>query len=32
MSDAVATDPYEVTMAMSYLKEGLTGPAGADIS
>ncbi|MDX2691952.1 nicotinate phosphoribosyltransferase [Streptomyces ipomoeae] len=27
MSDATTTDLYEVTMAMSYLKEGLTGPA-----
>ncbi|TLS41195.1 nicotinate phosphoribosyltransferase [Streptomyces montanus] len=26
MSDATTTDLYEVTMAMSYLKEGLTGP------
>ncbi|MDX2678352.1 hypothetical protein PV333_18590 [Streptomyces sp. NY05-11A] len=27
MSDAMTTDLYEVTMAMSHLKEGLTGPA-----
>ncbi|MFF9113548.1 nicotinate phosphoribosyltransferase [Streptomyces sp. NPDC014805] len=27
MSDATTTDLYEVTMAMSYLKEGLTGSA-----
>ncbi|WKX69112.1 nicotinate phosphoribosyltransferase [Streptomyces sp. XD-27] len=27
MSDATATDLYEVTMAMSYLREGMTGPA-----
>lgn len=27
MSDATTTDLYEVTMAMSYLEEGLTGPA-----
>ncbi|MGW2638870.1 nicotinate phosphoribosyltransferase [Streptomyces sp. NPDC001348] len=27
MSDATTTDLYEVTMAMSYLREGMTGPA-----
>ncbi|MDH3034192.1 nicotinate phosphoribosyltransferase [Streptomyces sp. TRM75561] len=27
MSDATTTDLYEVTMAMSYLQEGMTGPA-----
>ena len=27
MSDATTTDLYEVTMAMSYLHEGMTGPA-----
>ncbi|MEV4230775.1 hypothetical protein AB0J81_27555 [Streptomyces bobili] len=27
MSDATITDLYEVTMAMSYLREGMTGPA-----
>ncbi|MGW2613472.1 nicotinate phosphoribosyltransferase [Streptomyces sp. NPDC001500] len=27
MSDATTTDLYEVTMAMSYLREGVTGPA-----
>lgn len=27
MSDAATTDLYQVTMAMSYLREGLTGPA-----
>lgn len=27
MSDAMTTDLYEVTMAMSYLREGMTGPA-----
>ncbi|MEV6616650.1 nicotinate phosphoribosyltransferase [Streptomyces sp. NPDC051051] len=27
MSDATTTDLYEVTMAMSYLREGTTGPA-----
>ncbi|MFJ9588450.1 nicotinate phosphoribosyltransferase [Streptomyces acidicola] len=27
MSDAATTDLYEVTMAMSYLREGTTGPA-----
>ncbi|MEU3253736.1 nicotinate phosphoribosyltransferase [Streptomyces sp. NPDC006997] len=27
MSDAATTDLYEVTMAMSYLREGMTGPA-----
>ncbi|MDF3143649.1 MULTISPECIES: nicotinate phosphoribosyltransferase [unclassified Streptomyces] len=27
MSDAMTTDLYEVTMTMSYLREGMTGPA-----
>ncbi|PWJ08512.1 nicotinate phosphoribosyltransferase [Streptomyces sp. NWU49] len=27
MSDATTTDLYEVTMALSYLREGMTGPA-----
>ena len=27
MSDATTTDLYEVTMAMAYLREGMTGPA-----
>jgi nicotinate phosphoribosyltransferase len=27
MSDAAIVDLYEVTMAMSYLREGMTGPA-----
>ncbi|MGO4758738.1 nicotinate phosphoribosyltransferase, partial [Streptomyces sp. 2MCAF27] len=27
MSEATTTDLYEVTMAMSYLREGMTGPA-----
>lgn len=27
MSDATTTDLYEVTMAKSYLREGMTGPA-----
>ncbi|WP_276322860.1 hypothetical protein [Streptomyces sp. F001] len=27
MSDATTTDLYEVTMAMSYLREGMTAPA-----
>ncbi|MEV7061715.1 nicotinate phosphoribosyltransferase [Streptomyces collinus] len=27
MSEAMTTDLYEVTMAMSYLREGMTGPA-----
>ncbi|MFI9612910.1 dsRBD fold-containing protein [Streptomyces sp. NPDC052023] len=27
MTDATTTDLYEVTMAMSYLREGMTGPA-----
>ncbi|MFI2435333.1 hypothetical protein [Streptomyces sp. NPDC018693] len=27
MSDATTTDLYEVTMAMPYLREGMTGPA-----
>ncbi len=26
MSDATTTDLYEVTMAMSYLREGMTAP------
>ena len=27
MSDVTTTDLYEVTMAMSYLREGMTAPA-----